>query len=115
MRDHTSLLAWQAANRLAVEVYRIATDHWSAPAAAAWSQIRRASLSVPLNIAEGYLWRPGARWRFHLRVANGSALETGELLWFLVEVRAMGPETAAEAMILADRSGRLIWGLQRRA
>ncbi len=115
MRDHTSLLAWQVANRLAVEVYRISTACWSPPTAAAWGQIRRSSLSVQLNIAEGYRWRPGARWRFHLRVANGSALETVELLRFLVEVGAVRSESATEAAMLADRCGRLIWGLQRRA
>jgi four helix bundle protein len=111
--SHRTLVAWQVADQLATEVYQIATVRWRAELGPAWDQIRRAALSVPLNLAEGYRWRPGGRWRFHLRVANGSALETTEVLRFLMKLHAIPEEESARLVALSERSERLIWGLLR--
>ena len=113
MRDHRSLVAWQVANELALGVYRIATVGWTPSTAPAWGQLRRAALSVPLNLAEGYRWRPGPRWRFHLKVANGSALESAEILTFLVALEAIPTDRGESLALAADRCGRLIWGLMK--
>ncbi|MBA2291991.1 MAG: four helix bundle protein [Gemmatimonadales bacterium] len=86
MRSHKDLVAWQAARASALAIHRHADRHWSPQRAAAFDQIRRASLSVQLNIAEGYASGVGARCRFHLRVAHGSAVETTELLEFLEDL-----------------------------
>ena len=115
MREHTSLIAWQVADELAIAVYRIPTVDWRAPSRPAWDQVRRACLSVPLNLAEGYRWRPGRRWVFHLRVANGSASETSELLRFLQRLDALPQPQAQRLVDLSLRSGSLIHGLMKRA
>ena len=44
-------------------------------------RVQRSSLSVQLNIAEGYaFFSDSATWRKHLRIAYGSAVETDDLL-----------------------------------
>src|SRR5512140_3676888 len=86
MRSHRDLLAWQVARESALGIHRYADGHWSASRAAVFDQIRRASLSVQLNIAEGYASGIGARCRYHLRMAHASAVETTELLEFLGEL-----------------------------
>lgn len=113
MRDHTSLIAWQVADWISIRVYRNATVHWSPDLAPAWDQIRRSSLSTALNLAEGYRWRPGARWKFHLRVASGSALETTEVLRFIVRLNPTRLAHAEELIRSSVRCERLIWGLLR--
>ena len=110
---HRTLVAWQVADQLATEVYQIATVRWRPDLGPAWDQIRRAVLSTPLNLAEGYRWRPGGRWKFHLRVANGSALETTELLRFLEKLEAISAGEAAALIRRSERCERLIWGLLR--
>ncbi len=45
-----------------------------------FSQLQRAALSVQLNIAEGYALKTSKRFRNHLDIAYGSAVETAELL-----------------------------------
>ena len=39
------------------------------------SQMRRAAVSVPSNVAEGHAYGPGLRYRIHVRVALGSLAE----------------------------------------
>jgi four helix bundle protein len=82
MRDHKTLLCWQLARDLSEEVHRATVGNWKPPATAAFDQLRRASLSVRLNIAEGHaIGSPGGFAR-HLTIAYGSAVETAELLEF---------------------------------
>ena len=114
MRDHTSLIAWKVSMDLSVAVYRVSALRWRPPARAAFDQLGRASLSVPLTIAEGYVWRPGRRWLFQLRVALGSAVETTDLIRFLGEVGVL-PD--AERLALEKESRRaqaLILAILRR-
>ena len=71
MGPHEKPDAWQAAHQLALEVYA-ATERW--PRAERFeltTQVRRAALSVPTNIAEGVArLRPRELRRF-LNVARG--------------------------------------------
>jgi four helix bundle protein len=76
MRDHKSLLAWQEANAVARTVM-LATRAIRHPCI---DQLQRAALSVQLNIAEGYALKSPKRFRNHLDIAYGSAVETAELL-----------------------------------
>jgi four helix bundle protein len=99
---------------LSVAVYRISTVRWRPPAKAAFDQLGRASLSVPLNIAEGYVWRPGKRWVFHLRVALGSAVETTDLLRFLGEVEVLSEAERGPLEQGSRRAQALIMALLRR-
>jgi four helix bundle protein len=71
---------------VAIAVHRHAATSWRPANASIFDQLRRASLSVHLKIAEGFALGPGPRCRQHLRIAYGSAVETTELLEFLVEL-----------------------------
>ena len=75
MRDHKSLQVWQSAHAVARGVIELAKSHWKPYAAALFDQLQRASLSVQLNIAEGYTFGDTPSFRRHLGIAYGSALE----------------------------------------
>lgn len=80
VRDHTSLVAWQRARSITrgvIAAARLNRNSWAQPTLA---QLQRAALSVQLNIAEGYARRQSRSFTYHLNVAYGSAVETGELL-----------------------------------
>jgi four helix bundle protein len=80
VRDHTSLKAWQEAHAVALSVLHLAQTGWKPYASALFSQLQRSSLSVQLNISEGYTYGDSPSFTRHLGVAYGSAVETAELL-----------------------------------
>jgi four helix bundle protein len=74
-------------------------------------QLQRASLSVVLNLVEGYAWRPGAKWRHHLRIAYGSALESVEVTEFLGEIGVGSPREVEALLGSQRRAAGLVYGL----
>jgi len=104
MRSHRELIAWQRAHELAIDSHKYCARTWSPVHAAAIDQLRRASLSIQLNIAEGFAFGRSARCRHHLRIAYGSAVETTEILEFLDELKA--PD-AHDIGMLVDLSRRV--------
>lgn len=69
------LFAWQEARKLALLVYKISKEFPKEELFALTNQIRRAAVSVPSNIAEGY-GRPSGKDRIRFFwIAKGSLLE----------------------------------------
>jgi four helix bundle protein len=104
MRDHRSLEAWQEARFVVLGALEVARTCWKPYATALFSQLQRASLSVQLNIAEGYAYANSPTFTRHLTIAYGSAIETGELL-----------EIALDAKLVPADVGRLLLGRNRRS
>lgn len=74
-RSHKDLDVWKKSVRLVVDIYRLTKGFPSEERFGLTSQIRRASTSVPANIAEG--WGRGSTKEFikSLRIARGSLTE----------------------------------------
>jgi four helix bundle protein len=73
--DYKKLRVWEAADRVVLLVYRATQGFPSAEQFGLRSQMRRASVSVPSNIAEGCGRNTGPQLRQFVRVALGSANE----------------------------------------
>jgi four helix bundle protein len=116
MRDHTSLHAWQEAHLNAIDIIRLCRSCWKPYASALFSQLQRASLSVPLNIAEGYTFGESPTFTRHLGIAYGSAVETSELLRLSVDADIVDGDLIKPLLKRAQRSERLLLGMlkQRR-
>ena len=113
MERHEKLEAWQAAHRLTLKVYQV-TDQW--PRSERYeltTQVRRAAISVPANIAEGVARRGPRELRRFLDIARGSL---AELSYLLMLARDLGLLAKDEWLDLDERHnqvGRLTWGLVR--
>lgn len=114
MRDHTSLKAWQCARTVALGVLQLGRAHWKPWAAPHFDQVLRSSLSVPLNIAEGYAFGDGPTFVRHLRIAYGSAVETGDLLALLRDGDIVRAEAVAPLMRSSIECRACLLGLLRR-
>jgi four helix bundle protein len=74
-RSYRELLVWQKAKAFAVHAYRASADFPRVETYGLTSQIRRASVSVASNIAEGQGRLTSGEFRHFLGQARGSLLE----------------------------------------
>ena len=74
-RSYRELLVWQKAKTLAVHTYKATANFPRAETYGITSQIRRASVSVASNIAEGQGRLTAGEFRHFLDQARGSLLE----------------------------------------
>jgi four helix bundle protein len=75
MRPHEKLDAWSLAMNFVVEVYRVTETFPKEEKFGLTSQIRRAAVSVPANIAEGAARQSDKEFIHFLSNAQGSASE----------------------------------------
>jgi four helix bundle protein len=107
------LSAWQRSMILAEGVYR-ATAHLRTPDLyGLGNQIRRASCSIPANIAEGFSRRSRAAYRAHVAIALGSTAEVQTQLELLRRLKLVPSPELQPLDELASETGRLLTGLWR--
>ena len=108
--NYRDLLAWQRAMDLAELIYRLTEDYPPRERYGLASQMRRASVSIPSNIAEGHRQRTRAYVR-HLVIAMGShgELDTQEQLSFRLSY--IVDKNRDRLVALTEEVGRLTNGL----
>ncbi len=110
-KSYRDLAAWQKSMDLVVEIYRLSKQF---PTDEQWgltSQIRRAAVSIPSNIAEenGRIHR--ADYVRFLSIARGSLREVETQLQIAVRLGYLGRQEAIQAWNLLQEVGRLLTGL----
>ncbi|GAB4141992.1 MAG: four helix bundle protein [Planctomycetaceae bacterium] len=75
MKNFRDLKVWEKAHRFTLEIYNVTKKFPGEEKFGLISQIRRASLSIPSNIAEGCGRDGGAEFARFLTIALGSASE----------------------------------------
>ena len=78
MISYKELIVWQRSIELVVEIYRLTRMYPKEELYGITSQTRRASVSIPSNIAEGYTRKHKQEYIQFLRIsfASGAELET---------------------------------------
>ncbi|MCJ7814188.1 MAG: four helix bundle protein, partial [Candidatus Atribacteria bacterium] len=74
-RSFKDLIVWQKAYGLVLEVYKITKAFPRSEIYGLTQQIRRAAISIPSNIAEGYGRKHKAEYQQFLSIAYASLLE----------------------------------------
>jgi four helix bundle protein len=77
-----NLEVWRLADRLAQRVYLLTRAFPKEEIYGLTSQVRRAALSIPTNIVEGYSRRGDKELRHYLNIGIGSLGEIEYLLYF---------------------------------
>jgi four helix bundle protein len=80
VRDYKNITAFQLADDLVVEIYRVTKEFPKGETYGLTSQIRRAAVSVPTNIAEGASRQHKKDYLHFLFIARGFLVETEYLL-----------------------------------
>jgi len=74
-KSFRDLIVWQKSYKLALEIYRVTKDFPKSEVYGLSQQMRKAAVSVPSNIAEGYGRKHKAEYKQFLSIAYGSLLE----------------------------------------
>jgi four helix bundle protein len=114
MRQLHSLDVWRGAQDLAEVAYRLTTQATLSRHFALVDQMRRASISIPANIAEGYALGTTTQFVRYLRISLGSAAELGSHLEILRRLKLTEETPVSEAATLCDRVIAMLVGLLRK-
>jgi len=113
MRDFRKLQVWEKSHALVLGIYQSTQSFPKEELYGLTSQMRRASVSIPANIAEG-AGRESIPERVHfIQIANGSA---SELNYFLLLSRDLGylpEEVYLKYSQDLDEIGRMLTGLMK--
>ena len=107
---YENLLVWQKSNELAIAVYNETKKFPKEEIFGITSQLRRAALSVPTNIAEGYARRNDKVLKVFLDQAYGSLVETKYLVGFSFNVGYLNQKKFEILSNLCHEVARLLWG-----
>jgi four helix bundle protein len=105
---------WQAGMELVVSVYLLTARLPLEERFGLSSQIRRAALSIPSNVAEGHAFRFQPRaYRRHVRIALGSFAELQTQLDLITRLRLLDSSLLDQVNKQMTRAGQLLHGLLR--
>lgn len=109
MRSFHELEVWQFGMQLTRLIYPLTSKLPKDELFGLSSQIRRATVSIPTNIAEGYGRNNRKEYLQFLGIAAGSQCEVETLLIVCRDVYELDVE---EAMSLNKRIGSMLWRLR---
>jgi len=113
IQSFKDLLVWQKALTLSVLCYELTKAFPKDKMYGMTAQIRRASVSVPANIAEGHGREHTRSFIQFLRVAQGSLKELETHLMLAEQVNLAPAAALAPAYAMTDEIGRMLRALIR--
>ena len=106
--SHKDLLVWQRSMDLVETVYRLTANF---PPVEQWglvSQMRRAAISVPSNIAEGFGRQATGEYRHHLSIGRGSLLELETQILLGKRLKYLQPSDSDSILKEIDEISRML-------
>ena len=111
-RDYRDLKVWQESLDLVVAVYATANVFPKSEAFGLVSQLQRAAVSIPSNIAEGHARDSTKDFLRFISIAMGSLAELETQLILSVRLNYLEQEKLADLMARTNEIGRMLRGLQ---
>ncbi len=99
------LIVWQKAHQLVLSIYRISDNFPKAEIYGLTSQLRRAAISIPANIAEGFKKRSKLEKTRFMNIAQGS-LE--ECRYYLILIRDLKYGDTSELLSQLEEVSKLL-------
>ena len=112
-QSYKELLVWQKSMTLVTDIYK-ATDLFpKTELFGLASQLKRAAISVPSNIAEGQGRDSTKEFLYHLSVAYGSLMESETQIQIAVNLSYIDQPGADQLLTQCGEVGRMLNGLTR--
>lgn len=112
-KPHKKLIAWRESMDLVERIYELSKRFPREEVYGLSSQMRRAAISVPSNIAEGAVGRSPVQFRNYLSVAIGSLNELGTQLEIAHRIGYLDATTFGDIESLIDECLAVTYGLRK--
>ena len=113
MAGYRELKVWRLAMELAEEVYKLCTEFPKHEVNGLTSQLQRAAVSVPSNIAEGQARNSSMEFGHFLGIARGSLAEMETQIMLAQRLNYLTAEKVDPALEKAEEIGKMLKGLQK--
>ena len=112
LQSYRELRVWQRGMDLVVEVYELAKLFPKEEQFGITSQLKRASVSIVLNVAEGYGRQHRGDYLRFLSIARGSCCETETILILVGRLGLATKEQLNPAWAMTQEVGKMLRSLQ---
>jgi len=109
--SYRDLKVWQRAFELSVVIYRLTAGFPREELFGLTSQLRRAGVSTPSNIAEGYGRGSKGEYKQFLAIARGSNLEVQTQLAIAKELGFGDPKALDLTVSLSEEVSKMLYAL----
>ena len=111
VKNYQELIVWQKAMDLVEEVYIASKGFPREEIYGLTSQVRRAAISIPSNVAEGQGRRTTPDFLRHLSIAYGSLREVETQVLIATRLSYLAQGKCQDVMKITGEVGRLLNGL----
>nr|WP_315157217.1 four helix bundle protein [uncultured Flavobacterium sp.] len=109
VKSYKELLIWQKGIKIVVLIYKLTKDFPKEEIYALTSQLKRASVSIPSNIAEGFGRQTDKSFNHFLNISRGSLNEIETQLIIAKELEFIHNENIFdELLFLIEEEGKMI-------
>lgn len=108
LKSYRDLKVWQLGMQLAEDAYRVTKTFPDEERFGLTSQLRRAAVSIPANVAEGYGRIHRGDYVRHLSVARGSLLECETFLALAVRLKLVRRDEIKGSWKIAQDLGKAL-------
>ncbi len=108
MPGYRELEVWQLAMTLVEQVFALCQRLPADQRFGLTSQMQRAAVSIPSNIAEGHAKRSGKDYKRHLTIAAGSTAELETQIEMSVRLKFITRDDAREAWMQSQRMAQML-------
>jgi four helix bundle protein len=114
IRSHKDLKVWQAGMELVERIYALARQLPASEKYGLVSQMTRAAVSVPANIAEGHARGTRRDYAQFIAIARGSLMETETYVLLTTRLGFISETEVTELHRLIDEISKMLGALRRR-
>lgn len=111
VRSYRDLIVWKKAMSLVLEIYRSTQGFPKIETYGLTSQLRRAAVSIPSNIAEGQARLSTGEFKQFLGNARGSLMEVETQIILAQSLDYLGNHESQNLLAIAAEVGRILNGL----
>ena len=113
VKNYRELIVWQKAMKLVTSIYKISQQFPKEEIYGLTSQIRRAAVSIPSNIAEGQARQSTKEFLHFLSIAQGSRAEVETQILIAQRLEYIDESNSTIIINQLEELARILYGLTK--